>query len=167
MASGLEKIEMPKRGFLTFDGDPKRCPQFIKSFKINMQRVEKDSEKLSYLIQYCKGAAKDAIENSLMLPPDEGYKEAKEILCPLSGVLAQIHTKQCKSFVAKAEPKATPSTSYSQLEPPCTLAVSVDGVRIPGTPVPTIEGVWSTIVIVAVTIVSKSDVITQYYTSLK
>ncbi|XP_078357546.1 uncharacterized protein LOC144642460 [Oculina patagonica] len=81
MASGLEKIEMPKREFLTFDGDPKRYPRFIKSFEINVERrVEKDDEKLSYLIQYCKGAAKDAIENCLMLPPDEGYKEAKVIL---------------------------------------------------------------------------------------
>ena len=42
--------------------------------------MKEDDEKLSYLIQYCKGAAKDAIENCLMLPPEEGYKEAKEIL---------------------------------------------------------------------------------------
>ena len=81
MVSGLERIEMPKREFLSFDGDPKRYPRFIKSFEINVERrVKEDDEKLSYLIQYCKGAAKDAIENCLMLPPEEGYKEAKEIL---------------------------------------------------------------------------------------
>lgn len=81
MVSALEKIEMPKREFLSFDGDPKRYPQFIKSFEINVERqVEKDDEKLSYLMQHCKGAANDAIENCLMLPPEEGYKEAKEIL---------------------------------------------------------------------------------------
>jgi len=80
MVSGLEKTETPKREFLSFDGDPKRYPRFIKSFEINVERrVEKDDEKLSYLIQYCKGAAKDATENCLMLPPEEGYKEAKEI----------------------------------------------------------------------------------------
>ena len=85
MISGLERIEMPKREFRSFDGDPKRYPRFIKSFKINPERrVKEDDEKLSYLIQYCKGSAKDAIENCLMLPPEEGYKEAKEILrvCP-------------------------------------------------------------------------------------
>ena len=43
-------------------------------------RVKEDDEKLAYLIQYCKVFAKDAIENCLMLPPEEGYKEAKEIL---------------------------------------------------------------------------------------
>ena len=81
MVSGLERIEMPKKEFLSFDGDPKRYPRFIKSFEINVKRrVKEDDEKLSYLIQYCKGAAKDAIENCLMLPPEEGYKEAKEII---------------------------------------------------------------------------------------
>ena len=81
VVSGLEKIEMPKREFITFDGDPKRYPQFIKSFEINVERrVKEDDEKLSYLIQYCKGAAKDAIENCVMLPPEKGYQEAKEIL---------------------------------------------------------------------------------------
>ena len=81
MVSGLERIEMPKREFLSFDGDPKRYPRFIKSFEINVEcRVKEDDEKLAYLIQYCKGFAKDAIENCLMLPPEEGYKEAKEIL---------------------------------------------------------------------------------------
>ena len=70
MVSGLERIEMPKKEFLSFDGDPKRYPRFIKSFEINVERrVKEDDEKLSYLIQYCKGAAKDAIENCLMLPP--------------------------------------------------------------------------------------------------
>ena len=67
--------------FLSFDGDPKRYPRFIKSFEINVERrVKGDDEKLAYLIQYCKGAAKDAIENCLMLPPEEDYAEAKEIL---------------------------------------------------------------------------------------
>ena len=53
MASGLERMEMPKREFLSFDGDPKRYPRFMKSFEINVERrVKEDDEKLSYLIQY-------------------------------------------------------------------------------------------------------------------
>ena len=72
---------MPKREFPPFDGYPKRYPRFIKSFEINVERrVKEDDEKLAYLIQYCMGAAKDAIENCLILPPEEGYKEVKEIL---------------------------------------------------------------------------------------
>ena len=45
------------------------------TYSAEWRRTTKNS-----LIQYCKGAAKDAIENSLMLPTEEGYKEAKEIL---------------------------------------------------------------------------------------
>ena len=81
MVSGLERIAMPKREFLSFDGDPNRYPRFIKSFEINVEcRVKKGDKKLAYLIQYCKGTAKDAIKNCLMLPPEESYKESKEIL---------------------------------------------------------------------------------------
>lgn len=72
-------------------------------------------------------------------------------------------TMQIRFNQAKAVPKAAPSTSHSQLEPPCTLAVSVDEARISGIPVPTIEGIWGK----AVAIILKSDAITQYHTSLK
>ena len=47
--------------------------------------MKEDDEKLAYFIQHCKGAAKDAIENCLMLPPEESYIEAKEILCKSFG----------------------------------------------------------------------------------
>ena len=54
VVSGLEKIEMPKREIITFDGDSKRYPQSIKSLEMNVERrVKEDDEKLSYLIQYC------------------------------------------------------------------------------------------------------------------
>ena len=81
MASGIEKIEIPKREFISLDGDPKKYPRFIKCFEINEERrVKEDEEKLSYLIQYYKGAAKDALKNCLMLPTEKGYLEGKEIL---------------------------------------------------------------------------------------
>ena len=72
---------MPKREFLNFDGDPKKYPRFIKNFEVNLEhRVQDDNTRLSYLIQYCTGVAKDAIENCVLLPSDQGYHEAKEIL---------------------------------------------------------------------------------------
>lgn len=42
--------------------------------------MKEDDDKLNYLIQYFKDVAKDAIENCLMLPPENGYQEAKEML---------------------------------------------------------------------------------------
>ena len=72
---------MPKGELMSFDGDPKRYPQFIKGFEVNMERRVKDyDEKLTLSIQYCRGAAKEAIENCIMLPTERGYCEAKDIL---------------------------------------------------------------------------------------
>ena len=55
VTTGLEKFEMPKREFLSFDGDPKKYPRLIKSLETNVERrVMEDDERLSFLIQYCE-----------------------------------------------------------------------------------------------------------------
>ena len=78
---GLEKLDMPKREFLYFGGDPSRYPRFIKNFELNVEfSITDDNVRLSYLIQYCTGKAKEAIENCVILPGPEGYKAAREIL---------------------------------------------------------------------------------------
>ena len=116
MAFGLEGIDMPKREFLSFDGDLKRYPRFMKSFEINVERrVKEDDEKLSYLIQYCKGPARDAIENCLMLPPDEGYNEAKEILCKNFGQKHTIVRAFIDKVVKGPQIRAWESEKLSQL----------------------------------------------------
>lgn len=74
---------MPKREFLLFDGDPKKYPRFIKSFKINAERrAKEDDERLSFLIQYCERAAKEAIKNCTKCYPSnmQGHREVKETL---------------------------------------------------------------------------------------
>ena len=78
---GLEKLDMPKRKFLYFDGDPSRYPRFIKNFELNGEStIEDDNVRLSYLIQYCTGKAKEAIKNCVILPGSEGYKAACDTL---------------------------------------------------------------------------------------
>lgn len=74
---------MPKREFLFFDGDPKKYPRFIKSFKTNGERrAKEDDERLSFLIQYCERAAKEAIKNCTKCYPSnmQGHRKVKEIL---------------------------------------------------------------------------------------
>ena len=72
---------MLKREVISFDGDPRKYPRFKKSFEINVERrVNEDDERLSFLIQFCSGVGKDAIENCVILPPGQGYREAKDIL---------------------------------------------------------------------------------------
>ena len=72
---------MPKREFLYFDGNPVNYARFIRNFELNVgNKVHETSVKLSFLIQYTIGAAQEAIENCVILPADEGYTKAKEIL---------------------------------------------------------------------------------------
>jgi hypothetical protein len=72
---------MPKRVCLRFDGNPMNYPKFVENFKTNIEEREQEPRsRLAYLIQLCSGIAKDAISNCVMLPDDEGFSRAKEIL---------------------------------------------------------------------------------------
>ena len=74
-------FEMPKRVCLGFDGNPMNYPKFIENFKTNIEEREQEPRsRLAYLIQLCSGIAKDAISNCVMLPDEEGFSRAKEIL---------------------------------------------------------------------------------------
>ena len=74
-------MELPKREFIYFDGNPANYTRFIRNFEINVEnRVLHTSVNLSYLIQHTLGVAREAIENCVILPAEEGYAKAKEIL---------------------------------------------------------------------------------------
>jgi hypothetical protein len=74
-------LDLPKREFLCFDGNPTTYLRFIKNFEVNVEsRVPDETVRLSYLIQYTSGAARQAIENCVIYPADVGYEKAKEIL---------------------------------------------------------------------------------------
>lgn len=74
-------LDLPKREFLCFDGNPTTYLRFIKNFEVNVEsRVLDETIKLSYLIQHTSGAARQAIENCVIYPANVGYNKAKEIL---------------------------------------------------------------------------------------
>ena len=53
----------------------------MRNFEINVESKEtNDADRLNYLIQYCKGTARQAIEHCIIMPPEEEYRRAKEIL---------------------------------------------------------------------------------------
>ena len=80
---------MPKREYMSFDGNRLDYTSFITNFKTNVEDVESDPKvRRTYLIQLCMGKAKEAIIGSVMLPPEEGYKKAKSILHEMFG---QVH----------------------------------------------------------------------------
>ena len=71
-------LDLPKREFLYFDGNPTTYSRFIKNFEVNVEsRVPDETVRLSYLIQYTSGAARQAIENCVIYPADVGYEKAK------------------------------------------------------------------------------------------
>ncbi|XP_046855980.1 uncharacterized protein LOC124449080 [Xenia sp. Carnegie-2017] len=77
----VKGLRMPQREYMSFDGEPRNFPLFMKNFEVNVESKESnDADRLNYLIQYCKGTARQAIEHCIIMPPDQGYKRAKEIL---------------------------------------------------------------------------------------
>jgi hypothetical protein len=81
MEQVVHNHSMPKREYMYFDGDPLVYPLFVKNFETNVESKESNqADRLNYLIQYCKGKAKEAIEHCLIMDQEEGYVKAKEIL---------------------------------------------------------------------------------------
>ena len=76
-----EGFSLPKIELTTFSGNPVEYIQFIRSFEGNIESRTSDPRKiLSYLIQFCTGEAKRAIECCRLLDPTHGVLEAKRIL---------------------------------------------------------------------------------------
>ena len=74
-------MDLPNREIPYFDGNPANYLKFMRSFEMNVEeRIFDSSTRLSYLIQYTVGTAKEAIENCIILLEKEAYLKAKEIL---------------------------------------------------------------------------------------
>ena len=72
----LSKPELSK-----FDGNPLEFWNFIRSFENNIKKNASDeSEKLSFLLQYCTGAARNAIKSCVSMDPTFGYQTARALL---------------------------------------------------------------------------------------
>ncbi|GAA52646.1 protein disulfide-isomerase [Clonorchis sinensis] len=75
-APSLPKIEIDK-----FSGNPMEFWKFMKAFQMSIaDRLFDDSNKLMYLLHYCRGEAKEAIEHCVFLPGKTGYQKAMDIL---------------------------------------------------------------------------------------
>ncbi|VDP48242.1 unnamed protein product, partial [Echinostoma caproni] len=92
---GNTLINLPKRVFVTFEGDPARYWLFIRCFEANILKSTADpTMRLSFLVQYSSGEAKRAIESCLIMDPEEGFTEALNILRKWFGrphMLARAH----------------------------------------------------------------------------
>ncbi|KAJ8047819.1 hypothetical protein HOLleu_06923 [Holothuria leucospilota] len=81
LMSTIEYVNLPKPELIYFDGSPEKYWPFIYSFRSNIEgKPINDRAKLTYLIQFCTGIAKESIENCILMNPPEGLKKAKLIL---------------------------------------------------------------------------------------
>ncbi|CAH8579950.1 unnamed protein product [Schistosoma guineensis] len=79
-------LELPKVELSYFDGQPREYWIFMRQFETYVASiVTDDSQRLLYLMHYCKGKAKRAIEGCVMMEASSGCKRAREILKRLFG----------------------------------------------------------------------------------
>jgi hypothetical protein len=64
IGSSISKgLEMPRREYMTFDGNPLKYPSFIQNFKTNVEDIERDpNARRRFLIQLCTGEAMPLVE---------------------------------------------------------------------------------------------------------
>ena len=74
-------INMPKVEIEVFDGNPMKYHQFMRAFDLNVHDMRCDENiKLTRLIQYCSGSARDALEGCMLIGGKTGYEKARKIL---------------------------------------------------------------------------------------
>ena len=77
----LGLFNLPKVELQIFDGNPLHFHEFIKTFDVNVDSVCEDSDlKMSRLMQYTSGCAKDAIRGCQLIGGNDGYSQARSIL---------------------------------------------------------------------------------------
>ena len=77
----LDAVQLPKTEIIKFDGNPIRYWTFVNSFEANVENVTCDNAaRLSRLLYYCEGKARNIIEPCAMMSPEEGYLKAKKLL---------------------------------------------------------------------------------------
>ncbi|MBM6549254.1 DUF1759 domain-containing protein [Streptococcus dysgalactiae subsp. equisimilis] len=86
LAPMLAGLDLPKVELLAFEGSSSTYWKFIKQFDYYVApKVKDEGQRLLYLLHYCRGRAREAIEECIMLPSSSGYRRAREILKNLFG----------------------------------------------------------------------------------
>ena len=93
-------INTPKIEYMQFDGSPVDYVSFIRNFETCLEGSN-DSRNLQFLIQHCRGKAREAIESCVNLPVAEGYQTAKKTLKENFGlphIIARAHLKRLENL---------------------------------------------------------------------
>ena len=75
------QLELPRAELTLSFGDVTGYWRFIKQFEFYVEdRTADPGQRLLYLMNYCRGIAKEEIKNCIMLQPSEAYTQARERL---------------------------------------------------------------------------------------
>ena len=87
VAHDLESlINLPRVEIDPYGGDPLQYHSFIRTFDITVERTCSDADaRLTRLVASTKGAAREAIQGTLVLGGEAGYRRARAILAELFG----------------------------------------------------------------------------------
>ena len=82
MASTIRQgFTLPKPELSSFNGNPLEFWSFVRSFENNIEKNTQDeSERLTFLLQYCTGAAKSGIKSCVTMDPALRYQTARKLL---------------------------------------------------------------------------------------
>ena len=110
LASTLPQPEVP-----VFEGDPTSYCSFIRAFESLIEaKTENPSSRLYYLVQYTKGDVQELMKSCLLMPPWEGYQNAKKMLKSRYGHSHKIATACVKKIIEGPVIKANDSEALNK-----------------------------------------------------
>ena len=117
LAEALQRgFSIPQPELPVFDGNPLEFTKFFHCFETVIEsKVVDDKTRLMYLIQQCRGEAKEAIDMCALLPSHEGYKQARDILLSRYGRKHHVARACVERIVAGPQIKANDPKALSRL----------------------------------------------------
>ena len=97
----LDLMTLPKPQLITFDGDPLNFHVFLNTFDSCVHNSNiNDAAKLNRLFELCKDKALRLIKPCALMPSDQGYKRARELLTSRFGDDFEITESYIKKIVS-------------------------------------------------------------------
>ncbi|OON21858.1 hypothetical protein X801_02246 [Opisthorchis viverrini] len=83
----VTSMDLPRVELTKFDGSSHDYLKFTRQFEFYVEsRTTDDRQRLLCLLHYCRGRAREAVEECTVLPPPEAYRHARQILSNLFGM---------------------------------------------------------------------------------
>jgi hypothetical protein len=77
----IEAMSLPSTQLISFNGDPIQYWPFMRAFDTAVGKCAvDDGTKLMRLMYYCTGPARKVVESCAVMPPEQGFARAKELL---------------------------------------------------------------------------------------